>query len=281
MGHIDKDQKRFRDIVNGRIKREFKRYIVKRELVIPKGNGKYALSMPRLDMPRFLYDPKQIGGVGQGEGEFGNEPGDKSAEHQKEVEVTLEELAKMFCESLQLPNLQNKGKQQIPCYSDKYKSISTAGPKSLVNFKRTYKEALKREITGGTYVPGQPISIRETDFRYKAPKTELKPSLNAGIIYKMDVSGSMSEEKKELVRTQAFWIDIFIRSQYERTENRYVIHDSAAKEVDQDTFYKTNTAGGTKLSSAIELADKIRKQILEKGIILEDTKEGTRWKKAA
>ena len=30
-----------------------------------------------------------------------------------------------------------------------------------------------------------------------------------------------------------------------------------------------------------ELADKIRKQILEKGIILEDTKEGTRWKKAA
>ena len=37
----------------------------------------------------------------------------------------------------------------------------------------------------------------------------------------------------------------------------YIIHDAEAKEVDEHTFYHTRESGGTKISSAYELCDKI------------------------
>ncbi|HMP17038.1 MAG TPA: DUF444 family protein, partial [Gemmatales bacterium] len=36
-----------------------------------------------------------------------------------------------------------------------------------------------------------------------------------------------------------------------------IIHDAAAKEVDENTFYHTRESGGTKISTAYDLADKI------------------------
>ena len=53
----------------------------------------------------------------------------------------------------------------------------------------------------------------------------------------MDVSGSMGTEQKELVRITAFWIETWLRSQYKSIDIRYIVHDAAAKEVDQETFY--------------------------------------------
>ena len=75
----------------------------------------------------------------------------------------------------------------------------------------------------------------------------------------MDVSGSMTDEQKEIVRTEAFWIDTWLRSQYDGLERRYIIHDAAAKEVDEQTFYHTRESGGTRISSAYRVcADLIR-----------------------
>jgi hypothetical protein len=49
--------------------------------------------------------------------------------------------------------------------------------------------------------------------RYRSWKTD--PSrANAVIIYMMDVSGSMGDEQKEIVRIESFWIDTWLRSQY-------------------------------------------------------------------
>jgi uncharacterized protein len=75
------------------------------------------------------------------------------------------------------------------------------------------------------------------------------------IIYMMDVSGSMGTEQKEMVRITAFWIDTWIRSQYKNLEVRYIVHDATAREVDQHTFFHLKESGGTKISSALELAD--------------------------
>ena len=66
----------------------------------------------------------------------------------------------------------------------------------------------------------------------------------------MDVSGSMTDEQKDIVRTEAFWIDTWLRNQYDGVERRYIIHDAAAKEVDEHTFYHTRESGGTRISSA-------------------------------
>src|SRR5919106_747340 len=84
-----------------------------------------------------------------------------------------------------------------------------------------------------------------------------EPVANAVIIYMMDVSGSMTDDQKEIVRTESFWIDAWLRSQYQGLERRYIIHDAAAKEVDEHTFYHTRESGGTRISSAYTLANKI------------------------
>jgi uncharacterized sporulation protein YeaH/YhbH (DUF444 family) len=73
----------------------------------------------------------------------------------------------------------------------------------------------------------------------------------------MDVSGSMGDEQKEIVRIESFWLDTWLRSQYAGIESRYIIHDAMAKEVDRDTFFKTRESGGTMISSAYKLCAKL------------------------
>jgi uncharacterized sporulation protein YeaH/YhbH (DUF444 family) len=68
----------------------------------------------------------------------------------------------------------------------------------------------------------------------------------------MDVSGSMGTEQKEIVRTESFWIDAWIRRHYQGLRSAYVVHDAAAREVDRDTFFKIRESGGTVISSAYE-----------------------------
>ena len=47
----------------------------------------------------------------------------------------------------------------------------------------------------------------------------------------MDVSGSMGEEQKELVRLEAFWIDTWLRRNYDGIESRYIVGDALANYV--------------------------------------------------
>jgi uncharacterized sporulation protein YeaH/YhbH (DUF444 family) len=69
----------------------------------------------------------------------------------------------------------------------------------------------------------------------------------------MDVSGSMGDQQKELVRLTSFWIDTWLMSQYRGVERRFIIHDAAAREVDRETFFHTRESGGTRISSAYEV----------------------------
>jgi uncharacterized protein len=117
---------------------------------------------------------------------------------------------------------------------------------------------LKRQITAGTYNPGNPyiVPIHE-DKRYLSWNTKTKPESTALIVYMMDVSGSMGDEQKEIVRIESFWIDTWIRANYAGVNTRYIIHDAAAAEVDSETFFHTRESGGTVISSAYELCNKI------------------------
>ena len=73
----------------------------------------------------------------------------------------------------------------------------------------------------------------------------------------MDVSGSMGDEQKEIVRIESFWINAWLKSQYEGIETRYIVHDATAREVDEHTFFHTRESGGTMISSAYRLAASI------------------------
>ena len=68
-----------------------------------------------------------------------------------EVEVSLEELAEILGDELELPRIEPKGKKNIIQEKARYTSIRRSGPESLRHFKRTYMEALRRQISSSTY----------------------------------------------------------------------------------------------------------------------------------
>jgi len=269
MPRIEQDHSRFKQIVRGKIKDNLRKYITRGELIGRKGRDLISIPLPQIDLPRFVFEPRQKGGVGQGEGDVGTvigtgeeegpgQAGDAPGQHVMEVDVSLEELAEILGEELELPAIRNKGKKNIVTEKDRYTGIAMSGPESLRHFKRTYREALKRQIASGTYSPLNPtiVPIRK-DKRYRSWRVSRQPECNAAIIYMMDVSGSMGEEQKEIVRIESFWIDTWLRSQYQGIEVRYIVHDAEAREVDQETFYHTRESGGTVISSAYKLCDRL------------------------
>jgi len=267
---IDLDHGRFRQIIRGKIKQHLRKYISQGEMIARKGKDTVSIPLPQVDLPRFKWGDKQGGGVGQGDGDVGDslgqgqgkpgagEAGDRPGEHMAELEVSLQELAEILGEELALPRIEPKGTEKIVAFKDKYSGIRNTGPESLRHFRRTFKQALRRQIAMGSYDGKDPIIIPiRDDRRYRSWRREPLPQSNAVIIYMMDVSGSMGDEQKEIVRIESFWIDTWLRSQYHGIESRYIIHDAMAKEVDRDTFFRTRESGGTMISSAYKLCAKI------------------------
>ncbi|MEM8943960.1 MAG: DUF444 family protein [Planctomycetota bacterium] len=265
---IERDQRRFKQIVRGRIRENLRKYITHGEMIGRKGKEAVSIPVPKLDVPRFRFGKNGSGGVGQGDGEEGDvvgKPGDgeggsggaggePGSGHLMEVEVSLEELAAMLGDELELPRIEPKGTANVIAEKSKYNSVRQTGPESLKHFKRTYLNALRRQISTGNYRPDDPRIVPiKRDKKYRSWNDIPQPQVNAAVIYVMDVSGSMTDEQKEIVRTEAFWIDTWLASQYKGVETRYIIHDAVAKEVDEHTFYHTRESGGTRISSAYKV----------------------------
>lgn len=261
---IEQDHQRFRQIVKGKIRKDLRKFLQRRELVGKEGKNVVSIPVYDLDTPTFRYGDNSSG-VGMGEGQEGQgqggqgaQGGDQPGQHALEVDVTLEELADILAEELKLPRIQPKGSSKITTVRDKFTGIRPVGPASLRSFKRTYREALKRQLMLGAYDPDDPVIIPiKRDMRYRSWNEVKKPQNNAAIIYMMDVSGSMGDQQKELVRLEAFWIDTWLRRNYEGIESRYIVHDVGAKEVDKATFFSVREDGGTRISSAYTLAKEL------------------------
>ncbi len=269
---IEQDASRFRQIVRGQIKRNLRKYMSNSELIGRRGKDLVSIPVPEIELPHFRFGGPRSG-VGQGEGEIGTPigrgepgdgsgpPGDQPGDHILEVELTLQELAEILGEELELPRIQPKNKRNVEGEVIRYTGLRRVGPESLRHFKRTYREALKRQLITGSYDPEDPVIIPiRDDKRYRSWKIYPRPESNAVILYMMDVSGSMTQRKKELVRLTAFWIDTWLQAHYQNLTARYIVHDAAAREVDAHTFYHIREGGGTRISSAYELCYQIIRQ---------------------
>jgi len=276
---IEEDVNRFKKIIKGKIKENLRKYITHGEMIGKKGKDLVSIPVPQINLPRFRYGDPEQGGVGSGEGEEGDaigkegeqgtgQAGNMPGHHVREVELTMEELADILGEELQLPRIEPRGKKELMTESAKYSSIRKTGPESLRHFKKTYREALKRQVSASEYNKDNPqiVPIKE-DKRYRSWKKEYKPQSNAVVIYMMDVSGSMGDEQKEIVRIETFWIDTWLNTHYPGLKTRYIIHDAAAAEVDRETFFSTKESGGTVISSAYDLCAQI----------IENEYPGTEW----
>jgi len=258
---IEQDHQRFRQIIRGKIRKDLRRFISRGEMIGREGQKYVSIPVNDIDIPTFRYGDNS-GGVGMGEGEEGDpvnqgqgkkgQGGENEGRHILEVDVSLEELADILGEELKLPRIEPKGEHNVTTIKDRYTGVRPTGPASLRHFKRSYREALKRQISLGTYDPKNPIVIPiKHDFRFRSWTEVKKPQSNAVIVYMMDVSGSMGDEQKNLVRLEAFWIDTWLRRNYEGIESRYIVHDVSAQEVDRKTFFSIREDGGTRISSAL------------------------------
>jgi uncharacterized protein len=266
---IDADLNRFKDIIKNKVKHNLGKFISSENLIGQQGNKKVKIPLTNIDIPHFVYGGRN-GGTGMGPGDVGdpfgpgqNKPGEGDAgdgegDHDFSAEFTPDELAQIIIEHLSLPNLEPKSKGSVNSEKNKYNRVSNVGNDGLRHFKRTYKEALKRQISTGTYDPENPIVVPiKSDFRYKTYSTKETPEINAVIMYMMDVSGSMGEEQKFIVESEVFWIDLILKHIYKDIESVFIIHDSGAREVTREDFFKVSTAGGTHISSAYELCANI------------------------
>ncbi|MFC6904188.1 YeaH/YhbH family protein [Halalkalicoccus tibetensis] len=101
------------------------------------------------------------------------------------------------------------------------------------------------------------IPFRREDERYRYPEVVTKPQHNVVVINIRDVSGSMREDKRELVERTFTPLDWYLTGKYDTAEFVYIAHDASAWEVEREEFFGIRSGGGTKISSAYELAAEI------------------------
>jgi uncharacterized sporulation protein YeaH/YhbH (DUF444 family) len=97
-----------------------------------------------------------------------------------------------------------------------------------------------------------PVDLRYSN-RVKTPK----PSSQAVMFCVMDVSGSMDQVKKDAAKRFFILLYLFLERAYEKIEVVFIRHHTQATEVNEDEFFNSRESGGTVVSSALHLLNKI------------------------
>lgn len=180
-----------------------------------------------------------------------------------EAEVDLDYLLDIMFEDLGLPWLDPKKKKSIEIPKGwKFETISKKGVFSRIHKKRTIKEAIKRSVlftqeiveqtgcdidmagkalqqakgdidtaieiinksTLDEDIPSAGFLIHDDDLRFKVIEEDIEICSKAVVFALMDVSGSMTRDKKYLVKSLLFWLVNWLRKQYEYVDIRFIQH---------------------------------------------------------
>ena len=95
------------------------------------------------------------------------------------------------------------------------------------------------------------------DLRYSNRIKVPKPMTQAVMFCIMDVSGSMDETRKDTAKRFFILLYLFLKRAYDKIEVVFIRHHTAAAEVDEEEFFHSRESGGTVVSSALHLLDKI------------------------
>ena len=93
--------------------------------------------------------------------------------------------------------------------------------------------------------------IDPIDLRYRRFVRTPKPNTRAVMFCLMDVSGSMTEQMKELAKRFFLLLHVFLERRYKQVDVVFIRHTEAAEEVDEQTFFSDPRTGGTIVSSAL------------------------------
>src|SRR5690554_816787 len=99
--------------------------------------------------------------------------------------------------------------------------------------------------------------IDEIDLRYRQHTRHPKPATSAVMFCLMDVSGSMTQMHKDIAKRFFILLYMFLRRNYKKIDVVFIRHHTSAKEVDEEEFFYSRETGGTIVSSALKLMNRI------------------------
>ncbi len=262
------DQARHKRKVKEAIRENLADIVSEQSIITNDGRKIVKVPIRTLDEYRFRFDPNDQQQVGQGDGKSqvgdvlerygqkdgpGNGPqaGDQPGVDYYEAEMTMDELSGMIFEDLSLPNLEEKRLQELESPAVRFTDIRKSGPFSNLDKRRTIRENLKRNAKQGAPRFG---NLQNDDLRFKTWEQDIRRESNAVVMAMMDVSGSMGTFEKYISRAFYYWMVRFLRTKYDNVEIVFIAHHTEAKEVTEEEFFTRGESGGTKASSAYQLA---------------------------
>ncbi len=275
------DRRRHKKKIEKAIKDGIQHIVADESIIGKDGKKKVLIPVKGIKEFRFIYSDgpqnKQVASapgknikkgqkVGSGKKKRTNSGGKKAGsepgEEFYEVELTLEELAEYLFDSLELPELEKKKFRFVTEKKPKWRGHRTQGLRSRLSKKLTIKNRIKRKLAAkrnGTYDEegDERFPFHDEDLKYKHYKTKPKENSSAVVFFIMDVSGSMSTQKKYLARSFYFLVYQFLRYKYDNIEIVFISHTTTAKEVSEDEFFSRVPSGGTFISPALEMMNEI------------------------
>lgn len=234
------------------------------------------------------------GGGSNGGGPGAGQGGGQSQDGFRFV-LNRDEFLDLFFEDLELPDLMKNQIVATETVAPVRTGISMDGSPSQIDMGRTMRHSMARRIGLGRPKspevtalqaeifaledagrdPERLVVLREelelalrrmarvpwidpVDLRYRRFSQVPKPSARAVMFCLMDVSGSMTEQMKDLAKRFFLLLHVFLERRYKRVELVFIRHTEVAEEVDEQAFFTDTRSGGTVVSTA--LAELIRIQ---------------------
>jgi uncharacterized sporulation protein YeaH/YhbH (DUF444 family) len=278
--------------------------------VVNPGNEEY-LKGDRVARPRG-------GGGGGGGGKSGNS--EEVTQDDFVFELSREEFMNYFFEDLELPNMVKKQLASTTEFKSHRAGYTTSGTPANIHVLRSLRGALGRRIAIGgkhgkrlaraeeelenlllmaeedhpeviklrreishlkTRINAIPF-IDPFDLRYSNRVKTPKPSSQAVMFCVMDVSGSMDEQRKDTAKRFFILLYLFLTRAYDKIEVVFIRHHTAATEVDEHEFFNSRESGGTVVSSALHLLQRILHERYPSGdwnVYVAQASDGDNWDK--
>lgn len=271
------DRARHKKKIDKALKEGIRDIVADESIIGQDGNKKIKIPVKGIKEYQFIYgdNSKKVGGAqgkdikrgqkiadsnqkGKPAPGKGDKAGNTTGEEYYEVEVTLEELAKHLFADLELPDLEKKKFKFISSDEFRRKGHRPYGIRPRLSKKETLKNKIRRKKIAqkaGTYneEEDERFTFHESDLKYKHFQNQPVEISSAVIFFIMDVSGSMSTEKKYIARSFFFLLYQFLRHKYDNVEVVFIAHTVDAKEVSEEDFFSLSPSGGTFISPALDL----------------------------
>lgn len=236
----------------------------------------------------------QGGGGGAGEGGASNQ-GEGMDEFA--FTLSREEFLEFVFDGLELPHLQRKPLKSMEEVKMVRAGLAREGVPSRISITRSMREAYARRIAMRAPIKRalreaeaaltaeerkdpvlrNPARISELkaeierlkkrieavpfidtyDLRYHQLQAQPQPSSKAVMFCVMDVSGSMTQQHKDIAKRFFLLLYLFLQKHYEKVELVFVRHHTTAREVGEEEFFYSRETGGTIVSSALTLVNDI------------------------